>query len=383
MHMTMDAIEYALSRIVGRYGGTQPGPTMICVGGLHGNEPAGLDAQVRVLSRLEERNPTLRGEFLGLAGNLSALRQGQRFCEFDLNRAWFADRLELADGSHACAVEDLEQRELHRVLKREIGSSPDNVVVLDLHTTSGDSPPFALFADTLANRAFARHFQVPMVLGLEETIGGTMTDYLNEQGIVTMGFEAGRHQDPASVDLHEAAIWIALHSAGILNGALTDIVDISYGVLEAAAPPAPRVIEIRHRHAVSPGDGFVMEPGFNNLQPVRRGDLLAHDDRGRITAPMSGLLFMPLYQNLGEDGFFIARVVHPAWLMLSAVLRRSGLGRCPHLLPGIRRSASCSRTVVVNRNVARWVPRQLFHLLGYRCRSEDHRELIMVRRPGE
>ena len=50
-----------------------------------------------------------------------------------------------------------------------------------------------------------------------------------------------------------------------------------------------------------------MEPGFANIQPVARGQLLARDRRGEIRAPEDCLVVMPLYQGLGDDGFFLGR----------------------------------------------------------------------------
>jgi len=50
-----------------------------------------------------------------------------------------------------------------------------------------------------------------------------------------------------------------------------------------------------------------MNPGFANFDPIRRGRVLAGKASGPVAAPFSGVLLMPLYQKLGEDGFFIGR----------------------------------------------------------------------------
>jgi succinylglutamate desuccinylase len=60
---------------------------------------------------------------------------------------------------------------------------------------------------------------------------------------------------------------------------------------------------------VRPGDGFVMEPGFRNLQAVEAGQVLARDRLGEITAVCDARILMPLYQDQGNDGFFLAREV--------------------------------------------------------------------------
>ncbi len=43
---------------------------------------------------------------------------------------------------------------------------------------------------------------------------------------------------------------------------------------------------------------------------------------------------MPLYQKLGNDGFFVARRVRGFWLALSAALRTLRAGRDRPLAPG-------------------------------------------------
>src|SRR5476651_1711478 len=49
--------------------GTRPGPTLLILGGIHGNEPAGVLAAERVLPRIQERSTDLRGEVVLLRGN--------------------------------------------------------------------------------------------------------------------------------------------------------------------------------------------------------------------------------------------------------------------------------------------------------------------------
>ena len=44
---------------------------------------------------------------------------------------------------------------------------------------------------------------------------------------------------------------------------------------------------------------------------LEKGEVLAIDGKGEIRARESGLIFMPLYQNLGDDGFFIVEEIEP------------------------------------------------------------------------
>jgi hypothetical protein len=89
---------------------------------------------------------------------------------------------------------------------------------------------------------------------------------------------------------------------------------------------------------------------------------------------------MPLYQKLGEDGFFIGRRVAGFWLWLSGVLRSLGIGSIIHWLPGVRRSASDRDTFEIDTSVARFFPLQIFHLLGFRKRRWISNKLVVSRR---
>ena len=52
-----------------------------------------------------------------------------------------------------------------------------------------------------------------------------------------------------------------------------------------------------------------MMPGFKNFQPIEKGQLLGHDARGEVRAPKNGCILMPLYQQQGDEGFFIIKVI--------------------------------------------------------------------------
>jgi len=137
---------------------------------------------------------------------------------------------------------------------------------------------------------------------------------------------------------------------------------------------------VRHRHAIAPEDAFQMEPGFRNFQPVRRGQVLAKDRRGKITARESGLILLPLYQKLGDDGFFLGREVKQFWLGLSAMLRKLKVGHYIYLLPGVRRHPLNEDFLIINTRIARILPLQIFHLLGFRRRRWIDKHLVVSRR---
>lgn len=373
-------------RLIGTYGSDESGPVVACVAGIHGNEPAGVHALERVLTVLRREEPRFRGKLHAFRGNLKALEQRRRFVDEDLNRAWHADRVRSLESvrQEDRGPEEDEIVELNRCLEEAFaGACEDDCYFVDLHTTSSLSVPFAVLGDTLRNRTFALKFSVPVVLGVEEQIDGSIDEYQGRRGRVTFAFEAGMHDDPASVDLHEAAVWSALLAAGCLEAGEIAEADRGLEKLAQASSGAPRVLEIRYRHGIDEDDEFVMLDGFANFSRVERGQLLAHDRHGEIRASESGMIFMPLYQSQGNDGFFIARPVRFAWLRLSKLLRKARVDRIVHWLPGVSRHPHRPNALIVNREIARWFAVELFHLLGYRKeRCEDGKTVITRRRHG-
>ena len=379
-------------REVGRFDTNQPGPLFLAIGGLQGNEPAGIEAAGRVLARLGQGAIQLRGRFVALRGNRPALASNQRFIERDLNRVWkssdllgLEDRECHQDGPDEGELRDLLQTFSQLFVERCGGASLEDIVLLDLHSTSGPSTPFLCMADTLQNRPVSFALEVPVILGLEEALEGTLLDYMSEAGHIAMAFEGGAHTDPSTVDCHEAAIWCGLVAAGCLDehaldGDANDMTAMRSRLREAAAG-APAIVEVLHRHGTHPDDGFVMAPGWANFQHVERLKKLATDDGGDILAPLAGRLLLPRYQDQGDDGFFLSRDVRPMWLSLSAWLRRRQLDRFLHWLPGVTRQDGDPRRLRINRQRALFGVKQVFHLLGYRRYQEDELGFLFLRRP--
>ncbi len=371
----------ATRRVLGQLTGRGPGPTLICVGGIHGNKPAGVVALRRVIDTLQSASSEFRGEFVGLAGNLEALALRRRYITKDLNRQWLPRHDVAATAqSHEDGSEDRERGDFLAELEKIFARARGEVFILDIHTTSSVGAPFVVMGDTLANRKFALHFPVPIVLGLEEHLDGTLAEYLTNRGHVTITFEAGQHESPAAVDQAEAAVWLALAAAGNLDGAKSRRGREARKLLARCTSGTPRVLEVRYRHPVFEGDEFRMEPGFANFQPIGPGQLLARDRRGEIRSRWDGRVLMPLYQDLGDDGFFVVREFKRTWLKISALLRGFRLDAIVHWFPGISRHPTRPNTFVVDRRVARWHALELMHLLGFRKRRALGDVLLVSRR---
>ena len=313
--------------VIGWVEGRSEGPLLLCIGGVHGNEPAGVRGLEAMVRKVRERRDVLAGDFVAIVGNMPALAAGRRFMAYDLNRAWTpiqvealqsASRTESNDAVvHSIARrraqfpvhEDLEVLRVLGLLERVAARRRGPVYVLDLHTTSGNGGTFTSADDTPRHRRFAMEVPFPHVLGLDEHLEGTLLGYLNTLGYTTMLCECGQHREPRAALRAVAAVWIAIRAAGLLGEEDVPEARRAREMLRNTCAHLPRVLETVYRHPFDERDRYVTRPGFSNFQRVREGEVIGDDRHGEVVAPERGMLLMPLYQRLGEDGFFVVREV--------------------------------------------------------------------------
>jgi succinylglutamate desuccinylase len=364
--------------------GAARGKLLLLVGGLHGNEPAGVQAIRAVFAEIERRGLAVQGRVVGLVGNARALALGKRYLSTDLNRLWTDDRMRglRTDDGAAGDSEGLEQCALLAAFEEHLAGEWDEVVLLDLHSTSAGGAPFTIVSDTLQNRPYAFALPVPVLLGLEERIEGTLLAWFADLGHVALCLEGGQNELPSTVEHHVAALWLTLVSTGLLAPADVPDLEAQRARLANSARGLPAVVELRYRYGIPAGERFEMRPGFQNFQPVRRGEVLARAEPGarEVQSPLSGRVLMPRYQALGDDGFFLGREVRPVWLRISGLLRRAGLSWTVRLLPGVRRVPARPGELVVDGRIARWFAVEILHLFGWRWRTREGRSVRFVRR---
>ncbi|MCC5938472.1 MAG: succinylglutamate desuccinylase/aspartoacylase family protein [Lunatimonas sp.] len=361
-------------------------PTMVVFVGMHGNEKASIQAVEEMVVEGRLSSPTLLGNLFVLIGNKKALSLGRRFIDKDFNRIWTAEHLHRArtetESNWPPTHELAELKELDTEISeiiRKYGAG--RLCFLDLHTTSAESGAFLPFNDSLANRQLAERFPVPLILGIEEFLEGPLMSHINNLGFPALGFEAGRHGATASILRHRAFLELALCHWGIKTLSDGEKSGLEKQLSESLAIPSG-FYEIRYRHDVRPMEGFAMDLGYINFQPVTKGQRLASDKQGVIYAPYTGLMFMPLYQVEGSDGFFIIRRVSRFWLVLSKWLRRAGISELIAWLPGVEKDPVESAIYWVNPRIARFFHREIFHLLGYRIKQEKRNGAIRIVRRG-
>ncbi|MFK7908567.1 MAG: succinylglutamate desuccinylase/aspartoacylase family protein [Chitinophagales bacterium] len=301
-------------RIIGNYTHHQDGPLLIVMGAIHGNEPAGVKALQAVLNQLKKWKLPILGEFIGLVGNLRALSQQKRYLKADLNRQWGMEnviRIQNAANHELLKEEDLEQKELLELLTELLPTDKNRrrVVLLDLHTTSAEGVAYTIATSIGASRTLAENLGVPVILDLDRAVSGTTLNYFSEMELESFCFEAGQHDDEDSVRRTVSAIWQMLVHVGCIESSQLPLFDEHKTVLHDLGKKLARTVRYKYRHAIQPRDRFRMIAGFDNFQPIQKGQLLAHDREGAVYAPFSGIMLMPLYQAQGKDGFFIVEEV--------------------------------------------------------------------------
>lgn len=305
------------SRIIGRYEGDKLGPLLICIAGIHGNEPAGLlaiEEILRLLSIEENHNPgfSYKGRFVGIRGNLPAIQLKQRYIKRDLNRMLLQREQERIKSIPEAewTSEDRQSIELVSAVEAEIAANyPAATLILDLHTTTADGGIFTIAATDALSGRLAKGLHAPVILGFEKDVEGTTLHFFNnpDEDKHCIVFEAGQHNDPESVHRTAAAIVNCMRTIGSVDS--RDVDHRHDGILINMSKGLPKVTELIHHYKIQEDENFIMKPGFTNFQPLKKGDVLAENQNGPIVAPMDGLMLMPKYQPQGDDGFFIVKVI--------------------------------------------------------------------------
>ncbi len=307
------------NRVIGRYSQGLKGPLLVVIGAMHGNEPAGVKALENVFVMLTNevlKNPSFvfKGSILGLIGNLDAFNVGKRFINRDLNRSWTYEAYKtlIAIPASTRTSEQNQMFDIIECIRGEINtSSPDQIIVLDLHTTSAHGGIFSLITDDPISERIAIELHAPVIKGMLRGIQGSSIHFFHgaNMGINTtaIAFESGQHEDPMSVFRAIAAVINCLRTIGCVNS--HDVENRHDEILINFSKDLPKVNELIGKYSIKDNTKFAMKPGYKSFDKVMAGEHLADDVHGPVYCENDGMLLMPFYQKLGEDGFFLIKSV--------------------------------------------------------------------------
>jgi len=307
-------------RVIGKYEGEERGPLLILFGAMHGNEQAGVKAIDLMMKMLEVEpitNPafTFKGKVVGLIGNLAAYKNNKRFIDKDLNRCWMRENVNKAfdqDEVEQCAELGEIKSIIQQVFKEIKTYQPTKIYVLDLHTTSSGGGIFTIVPEDPNSIYIGKELGAPVITNMTKGILGTTMQYFTTENMgkptVCFTFESGQHKDPLSVNRAIAAITNCMKIIGSIDG--RHIENRHNTLLIEYSKNLPKLSRLLMKHEIEESDSFVMKEGYNNFQAVKKGEVLGYDKKGEVKSPKSGLVLMPLYQKMGNEGFFLVEEIN-------------------------------------------------------------------------
>lgn len=295
-------------RIIGLLEGDPNGPSVAILAGIHGNESAGVKAAGNIVRMLRKAPRPISGRLVAIRANMRALREKVRFIDEDMNRLWFPSVIENIQNTPESRIESSERLEMKRILPilSKIDDRADQPVILvDLHTFSADGYMFTITNDDPEQRKLLSNLHVPMVFGIEKSLRGTALRFFQKKGFISFGLEGGQHFDELTEYNITSALMILLKTLGCIDEQYVPEINEYEQDLKSQTSHLPVETELVYQHIIEPGDDFRMRPGYQNFQPIKKGEWLASDKDGKIMAMCDGYILMPLYQSQGDDGFFI------------------------------------------------------------------------------
>lgn len=274
-----------------------PGPRLLVLGAIHGNEKCGTEAIDRMLGEIESgKYKIARGQatFIPIC-NPRAYAEDKRYIERNLNR-------------YLVPVENPQTYEakIGNILCTYFTGCE---ALLDIHSyTIGGDPFISYRGESPEERAFAASIGVHTLLtgweevyaimgrGLpvskEESTGGPQ--YVRRHGGIAVTLECGQHKDPHASEVAYQGVLNALRHFGMLGGE------------ETVPPQAPPRCNVYMTHVFYRDEGGTFPQSWKNFEPVKSGTVLATYPGGReIAAPNDGFIVMPKPGcPVGEEWFY-------------------------------------------------------------------------------
>ncbi len=277
-----------------------PRPFVGIVGSMHGNEPCGLAALLRIESDANRGDfSILKGTLFLIHGNILASEQASRHSEggTDLNRLFdFGYEEDLPEARWSS--------EHHRAIAlRPLLLSLD--VALDIHSTSAPTPPFGIVSHIVSSRPLARKLGLPYLTHGWEGPGllghRVMMQMLSCRGKPSIAIECGQHEDAESIARAHKTCAHYLVACGLLDP-------------KDAPPLAPEpALELAIEDAIKkPSPGFAFAGPLIGLQQSGAGALIGSDENLEIRSKRNCFVIMPNASvEVGNDMLYLAHQIDP------------------------------------------------------------------------
>ncbi|MES2605443.1 MAG: hypothetical protein V4603_10935 [Pseudomonadota bacterium] len=262
-------------RLIGTYTTGTPGPLVLIIAGVQGEDVADAHPVRAFLDLLQSQDVRIHGTVLALAGN----------------------------SLHASELMELIG------LTQRLSRHHAEICFVDLHTTAVPTIPYLNISAHDASLQLASLFPLHSVTGLQRSNPGCFHEYCNLQGFRGFAFESGQHRSASAFSNQIALLWLLLVFAGAL--ARKDVRNFSRyeRMLALDSAPERRTFKLTSHYRSSADDDFVMQRGLRNFDYVRKDCCIASNRHGAVLAPVDGFLLLPLdHRNEhghADKGFFL------------------------------------------------------------------------------
>lgn len=268
-----------------------PGPTLVVLGRIHGNEPCGTLAILDAIDQIRAgRIEITRGKIIFVpVCNPKAAELNVRFVERNLNRSLYPKDNRSSYEDHIdpilCAI--IEQADW----------------LLDLHSFSTPGLPFSMPTLDKDSIAFAKALGVShMVSGwsqsyinagiaIDALLSQGTTEYARLHGAIAITVECGQHDDPDSVTEAKRVLKAALDFHNQLPAPVGEV----------------RLYEMQNVWFRDNRPAHFAR-SWQNFDAIGAGEVIARYDDGEIvTAPYDGVFVMPKsWAAHGEEWYYLA-----------------------------------------------------------------------------
>ena len=278
------------------FSGPVPGPSVLIVGGTHGNERTGIAVVEQLRNDITAgRHFIASGTLTLLLGNPAAIAQNIRAIDGrDLNRYFSAEMLATNDNSEefkrAAIIADAIQR---------------SDIVIDIHATNKPSVPFVAAKNDEAHRNVFRWFNPSYVLVDPSYIFGggmpvTIDEYADNIGRIGLCFETGWANDESIIPTVTESTIKYLTDIGVFSGNKT-------------APPSIESTIYEIVTAILRDDrvfSFAEGRGMSSFEPISSGDIIGYHGNEPVIAEHNGVIIfpkLPEHQIVGKPVCYLAK----------------------------------------------------------------------------
>ena len=267
-------------------------PTVTIIGGIHGNEKIG----VLAINRLKKiiKPEQIFGKIYFIFGNPYAYEKNKRFLRHDMNRLFKSNGVQLGKKP---SLEQKRAFEIAKILKK-------TDFMLDIHSTQKPSVPFVFCKLSPRHLELARIFETKFIVGPAKgakipSLSACTDDYVNSHGGIGITYESGWNRDLKVLGkvIQKTMEFLKKIQA---NPEACDKRSVPF-------KKNPIIIGL-YKEVIPKTSAFGLTKDFRNFDFIKKGELIAHDGKRRITVKQDSYIIFPKTQFIvGKPACYLGR----------------------------------------------------------------------------